>query len=340
MLFYGDRNHGCRCLEVMLHGYRTLIVENNKIRVMLLVDKGLDILEFNYKPQDMDFVWRAPQGLSILKKMQSPVSDHQYFIDYYTGGWFECFPNVGEACNYLGAQMPIYGEVCYLPWEYSIIKDSFEELSIKFITHTIKTPYCIEKSITIKNNDASLYIAEKVKNNGSQELQYQWGFHPNISSNFLFEETRLELPECETYSRYASETSEILQGSTGKWPFISSKSGEMTDLSVFNMKTAHADDFTLLKDLKAGRLELHNKSNKLKFMIEWDLKEMPHASIWRVNGKDKGYPRYGKTNVLGFVITSDLTWGLDNADKNTKTIKPEEEKSCWFKISVEDDAKE
>lgn len=34
MLYTGERNYGCRFLEVSLFGLRTIILENGKLRVM------------------------------------------------------------------------------------------------------------------------------------------------------------------------------------------------------------------------------------------------------------------------------------------------------------------
>ena len=41
-----NRNYGCRHKEIIYKGYRTLIIENEKIRTTILVDKGSDIIEF------------------------------------------------------------------------------------------------------------------------------------------------------------------------------------------------------------------------------------------------------------------------------------------------------
>jgi hypothetical protein len=54
------RNSGCRYMEFLWNGYKCLFLENELIRVEILVDKGTDIVEFLYKPFDIDFMWRSP----------------------------------------------------------------------------------------------------------------------------------------------------------------------------------------------------------------------------------------------------------------------------------------
>ncbi|MHC4782254.1 MAG: hypothetical protein ACYTE0_04270 [Planctomycetota bacterium] len=61
--YHYNRNYGCRCREVVYKGHRTLILENEKLRLMIVVDKGTDIIELLYKPKDIDFMWQSPVDL-------------------------------------------------------------------------------------------------------------------------------------------------------------------------------------------------------------------------------------------------------------------------------------
>ena len=57
-------NHGCRISDAWtFKGMRTIILENELLRVTVLVDKGSDIVEFRYKPRDLDFLYFAPGGI-------------------------------------------------------------------------------------------------------------------------------------------------------------------------------------------------------------------------------------------------------------------------------------
>ena len=61
--FQHNRNYGCRLTEMVLAGYRAVVLENEKLRVTVIADKGADIYEFLYKPRDVDFMWRSWVGL-------------------------------------------------------------------------------------------------------------------------------------------------------------------------------------------------------------------------------------------------------------------------------------
>ncbi|MGI6750052.1 MAG: hypothetical protein ACOX6A_06055 [Atribacter sp.] len=64
--YHYNRNYGCRVQEIIWNGFKTLIIENEKLRVSILVDKGTDIFELLYKPMDIDFMWRSPLEVNTL----------------------------------------------------------------------------------------------------------------------------------------------------------------------------------------------------------------------------------------------------------------------------------
>ncbi|GAA2786706.1 hypothetical protein [Nonomuraea dietziae] len=71
---------------------RALVLENERLRVTVLADKGGDVVEFLHKPSDTDLVWLSPQGLRRPLPPQA-ADDVGAFVDHYEGGWQEVFPN-------------------------------------------------------------------------------------------------------------------------------------------------------------------------------------------------------------------------------------------------------
>ena len=59
-----ERNHGCRVSDAWtFRGLKTAVIENELLRVVVLIDKGADIYQFVHKPSDTDFLWRSPWGV-------------------------------------------------------------------------------------------------------------------------------------------------------------------------------------------------------------------------------------------------------------------------------------
>ena len=67
--------------------------------------------------------------------------DENCFSDNYVGGWFEILPNLGGPCEFVGKHFTGHGEVCNLPWDYTVLKDSEEEI----LNDTPKMVYCSTK---------------------------------------------------------------------------------------------------------------------------------------------------------------------------------------------------
>ena len=86
-LYSHNRNWGARIMEYQYKGYRMVSLENRLLRISIAADKGTDIIEFLYKPLDVDFMWRSYQGLRGSRNTL-PTSPNIAgpFLDYYPGG--------------------------------------------------------------------------------------------------------------------------------------------------------------------------------------------------------------------------------------------------------------
>jgi hypothetical protein len=336
VLYSSERNYGCRFLEISIFGYRAVILENEKIRITFLLDKGTEIIEFNQKETDTDFIWRSPQGLSCLEKIKFAKKDEQILTDGYTGGWFECFPNVGEACTYKGAKIPHYGEICYLPWEYTVLKDDPGEVSLKCFVHTTKTPFVVEKILTVKSGIASLYIEEKITNIGREDMAFQWGHHPNFGAPFIDGNCIIDMPKAEGVVGYSGPESRFIPGTKGIWPYFRDKNGNEINAGLVQGHFSGVCEEIDLFDVKEGRIGIRNQKKKIGVELLWDLQAFRHITVWNIANGDTGYPRYGNTYVLGFFVKSDDTRGLEKSSHNGKclVIRKGETKKAWFSASA------
>jgi hypothetical protein len=334
MLYMSERNYGCRFMEIRIFEMRTLVLENECIRVSILLDKGTDIIEFNYKKKDIDFAWRSPIGLSCLYKNKYAFRDNQILTDTYTGGWFEAFPNVGQPCVYKGANIPMYGELCYLPWEYTVIQDTIDCIKIKCFVRTTKTPFSVEKFFTIKTHDSCLLIEEEITNLGRETCDFQWGHHPNFGKPFLDEFCEIDMADADTEVLY-SGSGVFEEGLFNKWPFVQSIDGAIIDISKAKAPDTGLNEVIKLNNLKEAKFSIYNKRLNAGIKLEWDHEMFGHNAIWHVTNGDEGYPRYGDTYVLGFVIRSDINWGLDQAVQaaTSKKVKSQEKVTSWIKAT-------
>ena len=127
------RNHGCRGLLVKLRGYQTLILENETLRTSWLVDRGTDVIEFLYKPLDVDFLYRSRPGILSHAAFQTNVQlKSGNYMDIYEGGWQEILPSC-TADSYKGAQFGAFGEACLLPWDWDVVTDCASKVTVRSV---------------------------------------------------------------------------------------------------------------------------------------------------------------------------------------------------------------
>ena len=292
------RNFGCRISDqYVFNGYRTIVMENELLRVSILADKGTDIFEFLYKPLDIDFMWRNALGFQHPANFVPTInSKGGNFMDYYHGGWQEIFPIGGGPCDFKGAEMGQHGEIALIPWEYQILIDTEEEISVRFTVRTNRTPFYLEKVLTMKANTPILYIKETVVNEGEEEINFMWGHHPAFGGRFLDETCVIDAPAGKVESFFdAQPTNRVAPGEYTNWPMIKSVDGlEKVDLSKVPPKESRSMDMCFLTELEDGWYGITNTGKKVGFGMRWDKELFPHIWYWMVFGGAYGYPAYGR----------------------------------------------
>ena len=109
MYTYG-RKEGCRIsLDYTYKGMRIAYLENEVLRVGILLDKGADVFDFTYKPRDLDFMWQSPIPMQRPFVATSALPEGA-FHDYFYGGWQEVLPSAGWASEpYMGTYQGLHG---------------------------------------------------------------------------------------------------------------------------------------------------------------------------------------------------------------------------------------
>src|SRR5712692_5459042 len=87
----------CRTTTGQLNGMRTLTIENDLLRAVLLLDKGGDIIELRHKPLDVDVMWHSPAGQRSPRETSMLLQGADTgFSDLYGGGWQDVLPVMGH----------------------------------------------------------------------------------------------------------------------------------------------------------------------------------------------------------------------------------------------------
>lgn len=334
------RNYGCRIRQYTIDGdFRMLSMENAKIKVVFALDKGADILELVYKPEDLDYMWHSFNQLKNSKHQMTKAAPAGNFSDTYVGGWQDLFPTYGAPAtmNY-GAEIGIHGEACLYPWDCEILEDTPECVKIKLSLRTIRTPFLLEKVVCIREDSAKLEIHEKITNLGSREEEFMWGQHPAYGWPFIGENTRLYLngtPRVTVPAGVIAERCPFEKETTGTWPILEDKEGNKIDMS---RAYSHEDRIYMeygISDLGEGKYELINEEKGLGIRMRWDVGLFPYLWVWGMYCGHESYPWYGRAYTMAVEPWSSMPGDFMAAKKTGSTLHLEAGKSMETDFSAE-----
>jgi len=306
-----------------LKGMKVVYLENAFLRIGILADRGSDIFEFKYKPLDLDFLLRLDKGIQNPAQVFSQIRDtHNQSEDYYYGGWQEILPN-SPSFNYRGASLGLHGEVSLIPWKYAIVKNTAEEVAVKFWTRPLRMPLLIEKTLSLEKNSAQLKITEQLTNESGTQLDIMWGHHIAFGLPFLNEGASID-----TNAKIMEVHDDIVAprrykaGKTYNWPQAEDPTGKAFDASVIPDTSAPAyRDLSFLSNFDTTTNKAHytitNAQQKVGFKVNWDASLFKCLWLWQERNASQDFPWWGKCYTVALEPwTSKYTNEPDKAIQN------------------------
>ena len=319
MNYIYNRNYGCRYKEIIEKGYRSLVMENEKIRVSIYLDKGSDIYEFLYKPTDTDFMWKSP--IEINGNRKTPFTKELSggnFLDIYEGGWQDILPNIANPTNYMNAGFGFHGELYTLSFKYDVIYDNPDEVKLKLYTRMSRAPLFVLKELTIRCNCPVLEINETIKNEADEEFKLMWGQHPAIGKPFLNKNCVIDVPSAATARTHkvSLTNNEIIPlDREFNWPYIESLKGNKIDLSHIMPEDAKTAFIVYLENISDGWYGITNLEKGIGFGLIWDKDIFKNLWMWEVYRGCYSYPWYGRTYNIALEPWSSVPDDFDEVIK-------------------------
>jgi hypothetical protein len=321
MHYQQERTSGCRISDSWAYrGLKTVVLENELVRVTVLADKGADIQSFVHKPTDTEFMWRTPWGVRNPSLMTPPTGHPgSVWLDLYEGGWQTVVPHGGYQDTVDGADMGLHGDVNLIPWDVQITADSPDRVAAHFKAKSVRTPFTVEKTLTLESGSAMLRLDEIVTNEGEERQDCVWLEHIAIGPPFLSDRCRLFVPDCKVLSHPddVAPTSKLAPGHSGPWPNVPLKGSGTTDLSRVPAKDDRSLDMAYMTGMKEGWYALLNEETDVGWAVAYPVEVFKYLWFWRNFGGGLGYPWYGRCYNLGLEpCTSFHNGGLQQARDN------------------------
>ena len=321
MHYQNERNHGCRVSDAWTYrGLKTVVMENELLRVVVLADKGADILELLHKPTDVDFLWRSPWGVRDPSKFVATTgSPAAMWLDFYEGGWQTVFPAGGFPSAYGGADLGLHAEANLAPWDCLIVDDTPDKVSIRCSIRTARLPFYFEKTLTLKTGSPMLEVDEFLVNEGRETVPCVWGEHIAIGAPTLSGDSIIDLPggTLLNHPDIGDPNARLKPDFRGPWPWTEDKDGNRIDLSKVPPPSLEAYDMSYITDMPEGWYGLTNLSTGVGLGVVFPEDVFKFLWYWQSLGGGYGYPWYGRTYNVGLEpFTSFANEGLGSAIEN------------------------
>jgi galactose mutarotase-like enzyme len=313
--------HGCRVSdEWMLRGMRAAVLENDLLRVLVLLDRGAEIVEFRYKPLDLDPLLRLPVELRDPSRgLASIAGGAGTFLDYYVGGWQEIAPNGGPTAAYKGAEYGQHGEISLLPWASTVLEDTPEQVRLRCSVRALRTPLRLERTMMLQRGRATLTLDERLTNEAGEPLDVMWGHHVAFGLPFLQDGATIttsgrRLLVHEDLAGFTPRR--LVPGRETDWPFAAGQDGGTVDMSVVPARDAASGrEMCYLTEFDGPAwYAISGPAHSAGFAMRWDGDLFRYLWLWQELGRASGFPWWGRTHAVALEPwTSYPTLGLPEA---------------------------
>jgi hypothetical protein len=241
-----------------LHGLRTIEMENEVLRLVVVPEAGAKVWQIQYKPLAANLLWNN----SALAPTRQPL--HASYDDTWSGGWDELFPN-DEAGEMLGYGLPDHGELWTGDWQAGPVDiDGTPGLHLRFTTPV--THFLVEKTLVLRSASAVVEAKYKLTNWGTEELPFLFKLHPAfaVSANH-----RIDFPAMTV--RREPEFAGTLEGAPLVFAWPHAQVGDSTlDLRQVPDERSGAVHFFYGTELASGWCGLTNRANRLAAALRFD----------------------------------------------------------------------
>lgn len=258
--------------EPTLHGLRPIVLENDRLRIVVLPEAGAKIWQIRYKPFEADLLWNNP---SMLPSRQ-PL--HASYDDTWSGGWDELFPN-DEPGNLQGLDLPDHGELWTGVWNSESLQLG-DASGVHLRYTTLVSQFLVEKTLILRPQSATLEVAYRLTNHGTVTLPFLFKLHPAFA---VSPHHRIDFPAMTVVRE--TEFEGTLAGAPRVFPWPNVPLGETAlDLRQVPDPSSRALHFFYGTELSAGWCGVTNQERRFAAALRFDPKVFSSCWLFATHG--------------------------------------------------------
>jgi galactose mutarotase-like enzyme len=302
----------------LVGGLSGIILENEKLRLVVMPEFGARIISLIYKPTETEFAWHCTDV---------PIGRPSYQIEYENvSGFFDCVPTC-ETCTFKGRKLPPLGDVASEPWDLIEKKKNGNTITIRMEKRCASYPLLIRKKVSMSETNPAVYLDYELFNLSNEEIEFHYSGHNTMPTNPHF---KIVLPP-EVSSLKVGTCATDRLGSTGdeiSWPITKDKSGKAVDLSRAGTPCDGTAENLYTPKLKNSWCAAVNEARREAISFLFSAQILPYILLWLNYGGWRGYYHIALEPCTG--RPDNLETAVNNW-KNYAVLKPREKK-LWSQI--------
>ena len=322
---------------VLWEGHEIVEMTSPEIHLKVSLTRGAEILELRSKELDLDLLWHGHEDIvrfrPAVQSIDAPIGN---FLDHFSGGWQEVLPAAQYPISYKGAPIGAHGEVALLSWDYRILHDTPETISVEFSVNLRRFPMRLIRVMTLVGGQ--LRFDECVENLSGESLEFQWGQHLVLGGPFIDPgmEIIVNTGERVEIPNYPGPTYRFKPETESTWPSAFNREGEEVDVSIFGADDG-TDGHLILGPMKDTSVLFRNHSLSTDIKVDWDEKTFPYCWVWMVLGGSKEWPLWGKERLITIEPFSSPVISLTDAIAHGTALKlgAYESMQTWVSFTVQ-----
>jgi len=259
-------------------GFPALVLENDRVRCVVLPGHGARITELVHKAAGRDLLYHHPRF-----DMRPPVFGANA-DDWWTGGIDEVAPT-GHPCVVGGEQLPFLGEFWSQGWAHRILDDGPERAIVHLWASGVIMPLRIDRWMELRAGEPKVRSRHRLTNLGTEPLDVMWGIHPGLS---IRPGSRIVVPATEGCFGEGHEELGIRPGTMFPWPSLPAADGRHIDLSTAREPAPPSWELVYATGLRAGWLAVTDPPTRSGFALTFDRHVLPIVWLWGVYGGWRG----------------------------------------------------
>ena len=286
-----ERNFGCRLREIVWRGHRCVTLENERLRVLVVADKGADVLELLYKPLDVELLWRSYHGLRRAgpERASSPLARGRSAISSPAAGTRCCRTVPNRACIAARPSASTARRPSAVGLPHCRRRARADCGHVLGAPRAHADPRREDTDPRRGRVDAGHRRAALCE--AGHPIEVLWGQHPTFGWPFLEAGCRVFLPPCRARVGAAPPSGHRLRpDQEAPWPHLAGVDGSVVDLSMVPGPEARSHDFVRLDDLSDGWYAIVNPHRGLGFALRWDPALFPTLGFWQLFRGGADYP--------------------------------------------------